>query len=327
MDELACLMDWDLEAIVRGCTGEASANTMIDEPHPNFSLFCSEQDELLGTFPQFSETTKVHDELEELYKPFCPVLHPLSSQTIVTNSLPIPKETEEVKVLKASEKVALQDLQVPAVSKCKRSKKNQVKRVVKQVTAADGVCDAWAWRKYGQKPIKGSPYPRSYYRCSSSKGCLARKQVERSNLDPGLFLVTYTAEHSHPHPTRRNSLAGITRKNNSSIVAPISTLDQRTCSSNSLTTIHSPSTPLVGATSSNIEDEIVTSVQQSKGLKKEEDFLDWLDDAEGAQLCDGWIPSAELEELIGFKCQQLELDGSSFMDGFVDTLFLNDSNK
>ncbi|GKV03909.1 hypothetical protein SLEP1_g16144 [Rubroshorea leprosula] len=47
--------------------------------------------------------------------------------------------------------------------------------------------DLWAWRKYGQKPIKGSPYPRGYYRCSSSKGCSARKQVERSRTDPNML--------------------------------------------------------------------------------------------------------------------------------------------
>lgn len=35
-----------------------------------------------------------------------------------------------------------------------------MKKVVCQVPA-DGVSsDMWAWRKYGQKPIKGSPYPR-----------------------------------------------------------------------------------------------------------------------------------------------------------------------
>lgn len=72
--------------------------------------------------------------------------------------------------------------------------------------------DMWAWRKYGQKPIKGSPYPRGYYRCSSSKGCLARKQVERNRSDPKMFIVTYTAEHNHPMPTHRNSLAGSTRQ-------------------------------------------------------------------------------------------------------------------
>ncbi|KAK8992443.1 hypothetical protein V6N11_048524 [Hibiscus sabdariffa] len=65
--------------------------------------------------------------------------------------------------------------------------------------------DSWAWRKYGQKPIKGSPYPRGYYRCSSSKGCPARKQVERSRVDPTMLLITYSCEHNHPWPASRNN--------------------------------------------------------------------------------------------------------------------------
>ncbi|XP_038982294.1 probable WRKY transcription factor 14 [Phoenix dactylifera] len=75
--------------------------------------------------------------------------------------------------------------------------------------------DLWAWRKYGQKPIKGSPYPRGYYRCSSSKGCSARKQVERSRTDPNMLVITYTSEHNHPWPTQRNALAGSTRSQSS----------------------------------------------------------------------------------------------------------------
>lgn len=53
---------------------------------------------------------------------------------------------------------------------------------------------------------------RSYYRCSSLKGCLARKQVERSQSDPQMFVITYTAEHCHGHPIRKSSLAGTTRQ-------------------------------------------------------------------------------------------------------------------
>ncbi|WOL02163.1 WRKY transcription factor 22-like isoform X2 [Canna indica] len=92
-----------------------------------------------------------------------------------------------------------------------RRRKSQQKKVVRHVAANGLSSDTWAWRKYGQKPIKGSPYPRGYYRCSSSKGCPARKQVERSRTDPGTFIVTYTSEHNHPMPTHRNSLAGSTR--------------------------------------------------------------------------------------------------------------------
>ncbi|XP_020590919.1 probable WRKY transcription factor 65 isoform X2 [Phalaenopsis equestris] len=60
--------------------------------------------------------------------------------------------------------------------------------------------DYWSWRKYGQKPIKDSPYPRAYYRCSSSKGCSAKKQVERCKKDESFIIITYTSNHNHPGP-------------------------------------------------------------------------------------------------------------------------------
>lgn len=98
----------------------------------------------------------------------------------------------------------------------KRSKRGVQKRVVSvPIRDVEGSklkgetnpppSDSWAWRKYGQKPIKGSPYPRGYYRCSSSKGCPARKQVERSRVDPTMLLVTYSSEHNHPLPTSKNN--------------------------------------------------------------------------------------------------------------------------
>ncbi|PKA53231.1 putative WRKY transcription factor 14 [Apostasia shenzhenica] len=101
-----------------------------------------------------------------------------------------------------------------------KRRKSQAKKVVCIPAPAAGngrpsgeavPSDLWAWRKYGQKPIKGSPYPRGYYRCSSSKGCSARKQVERSRTDPNMLVITYTSEHNHPWPTQRNALAGSTR--------------------------------------------------------------------------------------------------------------------
>ncbi|XP_057439216.1 probable WRKY transcription factor 65 [Lotus japonicus] len=61
--------------------------------------------------------------------------------------------------------------------------------------------DFWSWRKYGQKPIKGSPYPRGYYKCSTSKGCSAKKQVERCRTDSSMLIITYTSTHNHPGPT------------------------------------------------------------------------------------------------------------------------------
>ena len=43
----------------------------------------------------------------------------------------------------------------------------------------------------------GDDYIRGYYRCSSAKGCSARKQVERSRRDPSMLIITYTSDHNH----------------------------------------------------------------------------------------------------------------------------------
>ncbi|CAN1128643.1 Probable WRKY transcription factor 15 [Linum perenne] len=83
----------------------------------------------------------------------------------------------------------------------KKSRKMRMKRVVRvaaiSMKMADIPPDDYSWRKYGQKPIKGSPYPRGYYKCSSVRGCPARKHVERALDDPALLVVTYEGDHSH----------------------------------------------------------------------------------------------------------------------------------
>ncbi|KAL3646339.1 WRKY transcription factor [Castilleja foliolosa] len=82
-----------------------------------------------------------------------------------------------------------------------KRKKMRMKRVIMvpaiSMKMADIPPDDYSWRKYGQKPIKGFPYPRGYYKCSSLKGCPARKHVERDANDPTMLIVTYEGEHNH----------------------------------------------------------------------------------------------------------------------------------
>lgn len=40
-------------------------------------------------------------------------------------------------------------------------------------------------------------FDRGYYKCSSVRGCPARKHVERALDDPSMLVVTYEGEHNH----------------------------------------------------------------------------------------------------------------------------------
>ncbi|XVE57959.1 hypothetical protein DITRI_Ditri04bG0131300 [Diplodiscus trichospermus] len=219
--------NWDLQAVVAGSSNAACISDM-EKPPFSFDPWNFQQEDLMSLPENFETNPKVFDELEELYRPSYPELNPYSPQTIITSSLPVPQDVDKPVNQKRQQSVsqsAISGTNNDSAKHKRSSRKNQQNRVVQHVTSDDLPSDIWAWRKYGQKPIKGSPYPRSYYRCSSSKGCLARKQVERSCSDPRIFIITYTAEHSHGHPTRRNSLAGSIR-NKSSTAVPRSLADK-----------------------------------------------------------------------------------------------------
>ncbi|CAA6653692.1 unnamed protein product [Spirodela intermedia] len=96
-----------------------------------------------------------------------------------------------------------------------KRRKLRVRRSIKVPAVSDNLAispDEYSWRKYGQKPIKGSPHPRGYYKCSGMRGCPARKHVERSLEDPSMLIVTYEGEHNHERvltqstPSRRTSI-------------------------------------------------------------------------------------------------------------------------
>lgn len=95
--------------------------------------------------------------------------------------------------------------------------------------------DGYNWRKYGQKSVKGSENPRSYYKCTFPN-CPTKKKVER-NLEGYITEIVYKGSHSHAKPTstRRGSGSSSSSivEDNSSASFGDDDVEQASCMSNS----------------------------------------------------------------------------------------------
>ncbi|KAL5582574.1 hypothetical protein UlMin_015016 [Ulmus minor] len=121
------------------------------------------------------------------------------------------KSKKEEKQAKGSEDVGEEaDDKSKKVSKTKKKEKRPREPRFAFLTKSeiDHLEDGYRWRKYGQKAVKNSPYPRSYYRCTTQK-CTVKKRVERSFQDPSIVITTYEGQHNHhcPATLRGNAAA------------------------------------------------------------------------------------------------------------------------
>ncbi|KAK2637242.1 hypothetical protein Ddye_032034 [Dipteronia dyeriana] len=75
----------------------------------------------------------------------------------------------------------------------KRKKNSETWRMVTPT-----IEDGHAWRKYGQKDILNTTYPRSYFRCTHKyeQGCKATKQVQKMEDNPQMYETIYIGNHT-----------------------------------------------------------------------------------------------------------------------------------
>ncbi|KAJ4966199.1 hypothetical protein NE237_018048 [Protea cynaroides] len=77
-----------------------------------------------------------------------------------------------------------------------RRKVREPRFCFKTLSDVDVLDDGYKWRKYGQKVVKNTLHPRSYYRCTQDN-CRVKKRVERLAEDPRMVITTYEGRHVH----------------------------------------------------------------------------------------------------------------------------------
>ncbi|CAN4107083.1 unnamed protein product [Withania somnifera] len=159
-----------------------------------------------------------------------PIINPIiTTSTIVQESsisdqlINVPLTPNLSSVSSSSTEFSLDDYQQPKVRNQQDQDKNKEQLKPKKMnhkkereprfafltkSEVDHLDDGFRWRKYGQKAVKNNPFPRSYYRCTTTS-CGVKKRVERSIQDPSVVVTTYEGTHIHPCPVTPRGWVGV----------------------------------------------------------------------------------------------------------------------
>lgn len=201
-------LDWDLWAVVRSCNSPAATTAAAAKP-----ITAQVEPVTLSPSVAFEQNDNTFgrrsydgfEELQEVYKTFI-----TNSQTTIDPNTSSP--TSSVSLFDGSNHQIQPPPPLPPhvkhisnpIDSYGYERKRSHRTAVVEVEAENLVeVDPWNWRKYGRKPIKTSPYPRNYYKCSSEGSkCPAKKYVEKSKADPEKVIVSYSGEHNHSPPRK-----------------------------------------------------------------------------------------------------------------------------
>lgn len=135
----------------------------------------------------------------------------LASSPSVTGDMMVPNELSLSSPANVVTSVASTALESRSNDYNQKGNSNTVVQGSQSDHKGTGPCDdGYNWRKYGQKLVKGSEFPRSYYKCTHPN-CEVKKLFERSH-DGRITEIIYKGTHDHPkpQPSRRYSGGTIT---------------------------------------------------------------------------------------------------------------------
>ncbi|XP_050244065.1 probable WRKY transcription factor 33 [Quercus robur] len=134
------------------------------------------------------ESLKRQEEAWNLKKPMNQNEFSLEKAVVKSEFAPIKNFTSEMVTSQAK-------MQSGAAALSGHNQCTQQSQYIREQRKSD---DGYNWRKYGQKQVKGSENPRSYYKCTYPS-CPTKKKVERS-LDGQITEIVYKGSHNHPKP-------------------------------------------------------------------------------------------------------------------------------